>query len=107
MAEVKAGDARKAQLQIEIKELNERKLRAMAEIDAQEELDDEGEEHPGALARHSASAVSKDVADDMDVDSLSDKQANPELVDVGKAVPIKQKVVCSEFQSFHEPVLIQ
>lgn len=105
VVEVKAGNARKAQLQTEIKELNDRKLRAMAEIDAQEELDDEGEEHLAALAHPRASAMS--VADDMDVDSLSDKQASPESVDSGKAVPIKQKVLCSEFQPFHQLVLIQ
>jgi hypothetical protein len=42
--EVKAAADRKEQLKNELKELNERKIQAMAEIEAQEEMEDEEEE---------------------------------------------------------------
>jgi hypothetical protein len=43
--EVKAAADRKEQLKKELKKLNERKIQAMAEIEAQEEIEDEEEEH--------------------------------------------------------------
>ena len=96
MAEGKAVKAQKAQLEMELKELTETKLRAMAEIDAQEELDDEGEdeEYLGGSAGHDTST---DEADDMDIDSFSDNQAA--IPDGGRPVPAKQKVVHSMSQS--------
>jgi hypothetical protein len=61
--EVKAAADRKEQLKKELKELNERKIQAMAEIEAQEEMEDEEEER----LRASGIDVTMDGVEDDDV----------------------------------------
>jgi hypothetical protein len=76
------------------------KIQAMAEMHAQEELEDDEE---GRLrAGHSAAAptVCMDGIDDMDVESVRDEQENPDSVDNDKVsreavAPVTQKGVSS------------
>jgi hypothetical protein len=82
-----------------LKELNQMKIQAMAEMDAQEELeDDEGDR---LRVGHGAAAptVRMDV-DEMDVESLRDEQENHDSVDNDKVsrdavAPVTQKGVSS------------
>jgi len=72
--EVKAAADRKEQLKQELKELNERKIQAMAEIEAQEEMEDEEEER----LRASGVDVTMDGVEDDDVQpkGLEEKDAD-------------------------------
>jgi hypothetical protein len=104
---VKTAKERKVQLEKELEELNERQLQMIAEIDAQEELDDD-EEQAQALAGNGMGEVTMDGVDDVAVESSSDK--HPDLVGDGKAsrdaVPPKPKAVSYDAQ-FREPALMQ
>jgi hypothetical protein len=105
---VKTAKGRKAQLEKELEELNDRKLQMIAEYDAQEELDDD-EEQAQALAGNGVGEVSMDGVDDVAVESSGDKQQH-DFVDDGKAsrdaVPPKPKAVSYNSQ-FCEPALMQ
>jgi hypothetical protein len=71
--QVKAAAARKAQLELELKELNEQKVQAMAEMDAQEELKDEEEERTRTSA---ANTTSMDEVDDINEESSGKEREN-------------------------------
>ena len=101
--EVKAAATRKAQLEQELEKLNEQKIQAMAEMDAQEELEDEEEEH--LRATHIANTTSMDGVDDIDEVSSGEEQESlgtdfvndsegSEKVQTATKVPAKQTSVC-------------
>jgi len=107
--EVKAAAARKAQLQEELKELNERKIQAMAEMDVQEELEDEEEERQ--RTSHVANTASMDGVDDIEEfsdgnqenpssDFVADSEESQDQEEVVRAImraPAKRASVCSLF----------
>jgi hypothetical protein len=108
-AEVKAANARKAQLRQELRELNERKVQAIAEMDVQEDLEDEDERIRTNHITNTASMDSNDV-DDINADPPGGEQENsssdvvsdsePEVVQADHAaaiVPAKTSVG-SQFQ---------
>ena len=101
---MKTAKARRAQLEIELEELNQKKLEAMAELDVQEEFADENEEHLRVLPGNGGSAgeVSMDGVNDVDIESSSDKQGNSDFIGDGEAscdeVPVKPKAVSYQFR---------
>lgn len=71
-AEVKAAAVRKAQLQQELRELNEQKIQTLAEMDVQEEFIDKEEEH--LRASRIANTATMDGVDDADIESPGGEQ---------------------------------
>ena len=71
-AEVKAATVRKAQLQQELRELNEQKIQTLAEMDVQEEFIDKEEEH--LRASRIANTATMDGVDDADIESPGGEQ---------------------------------
>lgn len=106
-AEVKVVAVRKAQLQETLTQLNERKIQALAEMDAEEELMDT-EEHLGT--HHVVNTTSMDGVDDIEDWPSAEEQERPESDPIEgsqeeviqapgpKKGPAKRKSVCSSFQ---------
>jgi hypothetical protein len=97
------------QLQKELEELNERRIQALAEMDAQEELENEDEECDLLCQRtsHVTDATSMGDVDEADVEPSGEEQ-NPgsdfvdsskgpqeEVAQDPKKAPVKQKAVHS------------
>ena len=100
--EVKAAADRKEQLKKELKELNERKIQAMAEIEAQEEMEDEEEER----LRARGIDVTMDGVEDDDIQEDAgfvedDEESKAEdaqvLMEAKVNVPAKKSSVSSSF----------